>query len=382
MNRLKILVVDDAYFMRNLLKKELKEAGYDVVGEAKNGREGIKLYFELKPDIVTLDINMPDIDGIEVTKQILSKDPNAKILVVTGNNKEEIKEAILNAGAIAYLKKPFQPAFLWNKLEQIIVGEVEHTPTKVVEKMEIDVDDDMEIHVLSAPNEETSRTIVVKEEDNLIVVPEDAFDDDYYAENQLTRENLEKQERLERERLEMERLEQERLEKERLEVERLEQERLENLRIERIREENERKERDRLERERLEMERQRQYELQRNETQILEQEDTKTVPTDDPHQEEFKHAVSVGQYALPKRQYEETPFNSNPLHVNSEATSSPAHEKDQNRLDRGYIRPPRKVFSPEYEEEIHVEEPVLNKRAEKSSEKKGLIGKIKEIFNI
>lgn len=119
--------------MRNLIKRDLKEAGYEVIGEAKNGREGIKLYFELKPDIVTMDINMPDIDGIEATRQILSKDPHAMIIVITGNNDDEKKRIIMEAGAKEYLQKPFQPAHLWNKLEKMLSSSiVEETKVEAV----------------------------------------------------------------------------------------------------------------------------------------------------------------------------------------------------------------------------------------------------------
>lgn len=99
MGKVTVLIVDDAYFMRNLIKRTLKEADYDVVGEAKNGMEGVKMYFDLRPDIVCMDINMPDISGIEATKQIMSKDPQAKVIAITGNNDDEIKRQMIEAGA-------------------------------------------------------------------------------------------------------------------------------------------------------------------------------------------------------------------------------------------------------------------------------------------
>lgn len=184
----RVLIVDDAYFMRNLLKKALKEAGYDVVGEAKNGKEGIKFYFELKPDIVTMDINMPDISGVEATKQILSKDPHAKIIAVTGNNDDVIKQEILTAGALEYLQKPFQPAFLWSKIDKMFEAkeeafEIEDTfgetpaqsPTSpvVTDDSVEDNFDEMEIEVMNKPDESKSQTFVIENDTDEIEFPDE-----------------------------------------------------------------------------------------------------------------------------------------------------------------------------------------------------------------
>lgn len=184
----RVLIVDDAYFMRNLLKKALKEAGYDVIGEAKNGKEGIKLYFELKPDIVTMDINMPDISGIEVTKQILSKDPHAKIIAVTGNNDDSVKQEILSAGALEYLQKPFQPAFLWSKIDKMFevleeTFEVEERleevpvsspPASVVMNESVeDSFEDVEIEVMDKPDESKSQTFVIENDMDEIEFPDE-----------------------------------------------------------------------------------------------------------------------------------------------------------------------------------------------------------------
>lgn len=184
----RVLIVDDAYFMRNLLKKALKEAGYDVIGEAKNGKEGIKLYFELKPDIVTMDINMPDISGIEVTKQILSKDPHAKIIAVTGNNDDAVKQEILNAGALEYLQKPFQPAFLWSKIDKMfevleesfeaedrledVPVQPSTSPVVTLESVE-DSFDDVEIEVMDKPDESKSQTFVIENDTDKIEFPDE-----------------------------------------------------------------------------------------------------------------------------------------------------------------------------------------------------------------
>lgn len=215
-----VLIVDDAYFMRNLIKKALKEDGYEVIGEAKNGKEGIKLYFELRPDIVTMDINMPDITGIEATREIISKDSHAKIIAVTGNNDEEIKREMLEAGAKEYLQKPFQPAFLLNKLEKMMAKTedtllehvqeedivVEETPQKtpafvMAESVEDDFDDfddmTMEIEIMDKPDESKSMTFEIENEEDSIEFPEEYKEvvKEELEGFRLSKENLEKAEK-------------------------------------------------------------------------------------------------------------------------------------------------------------------------------------------
>lgn len=146
-----VLIIDDAFFIRNLIKRAILtkpediNLGYkfNVIGEAINGKEGIAQYFKLKPDIITLDINMPDMNGIEVAKQIIDKDPNAKIVTISGNLEEAITQDILNVGALEYIQKPFQNAYLWEKLDQVVdlieggTNKNEHAdPVESIEKVE------------------------------------------------------------------------------------------------------------------------------------------------------------------------------------------------------------------------------------------------------
>jgi two-component system, chemotaxis family, chemotaxis protein CheY len=105
----RILITDDALFMRVTLKNILTKAGYDVVGEAANGVEAVNLYTELKPDIVTMDITMPEMDGIAALKEIRSKFPSAKVVMCTAMGQQGmVKDAILS-GAKDFIVKPFQP---------------------------------------------------------------------------------------------------------------------------------------------------------------------------------------------------------------------------------------------------------------------------------
>lgn len=103
-----VLIVDDIPFVRKTLKQILGSHGYKVVGEAANGEEAVHLYRELKPDVVTMDLVMPTLNGVEATKRIMKFDPAANIVILSSMMQENlITEAIL-AGAKDYIVKPFQ----------------------------------------------------------------------------------------------------------------------------------------------------------------------------------------------------------------------------------------------------------------------------------
>ena len=103
----RVLIVDDSPMIHNMLRKTLESNGYEVCGDAKNGREGIDLFENLHPDLVFMDITMPILDGIEALKGIREKDPTAKVIMLTAMGDEEIVKQAEEAGASAFLKKPF-----------------------------------------------------------------------------------------------------------------------------------------------------------------------------------------------------------------------------------------------------------------------------------
>ena len=102
-----VLIVDDASFMRGSLKFIVESAGHEVVGMAKDGREALELYKKLKPDLVTLDILMDEMDGISALTAIRDMDPEAKVIMVTALGQEEKQAEARKLGAVGYIRKPF-----------------------------------------------------------------------------------------------------------------------------------------------------------------------------------------------------------------------------------------------------------------------------------
>jgi len=104
----RVLVVDDAVFMRKTISGALLEAGFEVAGEARTGVEAVKKYRELNPDVVTMDITMPDMDGIEAVKKIKEYDPDCKIIIISAMGQDSMVKEALMAGAVNFLVKPLK----------------------------------------------------------------------------------------------------------------------------------------------------------------------------------------------------------------------------------------------------------------------------------
>lgn len=116
----KILVVDDAQFMRTMLSKLVEEEGYEVVGEAVNGKEAVEKYKELEPDLVTMDITMPEMDGIEAMELIKEFDPGADIIVCSAMGQKPMVVDALEAGANDFIVKPIKSEKVKEALSNII----------------------------------------------------------------------------------------------------------------------------------------------------------------------------------------------------------------------------------------------------------------------
>lgn len=116
----KALIVDDAAFMRLALKAMLERNGFEIVGEAENGDMGVKKYKELKPDIVTMDITMPVMNGLEALKEIKAFDPEAKVVMFSAMGQESyIREAVM-LGAKSFIVKPLKEEHVVKVLTKVL----------------------------------------------------------------------------------------------------------------------------------------------------------------------------------------------------------------------------------------------------------------------
>lgn len=116
---LKVLIVDDSLIIRKKISKIFENLGHKVVFDATNGQEAIDAYTNFKPDLVTMDITMPDMDGITALKHIIKEDMEAKIIMVTSHGQEDMVIKSIQAGAVGYILKPITE----EKMAQVI-GEV------------------------------------------------------------------------------------------------------------------------------------------------------------------------------------------------------------------------------------------------------------------
>jgi len=104
---MRILIVDDSFYMRTMLKNMLTDAGYDVVGEAANGQQALEMAVATNPDLITLDVILPDNTGLDVLKGIRQQQPDAKVVMCSAVGQETIVNEAIENGALAYIVKPF-----------------------------------------------------------------------------------------------------------------------------------------------------------------------------------------------------------------------------------------------------------------------------------
>ena len=103
-----VLICDDAAFMRMMIKNVLTKGGYNVVGEAENGAKAVEKYKELSPDLVLMDITMPEMDGIQALKEIKAIDGGAKVIMCSAMGQQAMVVESIQAGAKDFIVKPFQ----------------------------------------------------------------------------------------------------------------------------------------------------------------------------------------------------------------------------------------------------------------------------------
>jgi two-component system chemotaxis response regulator CheY len=116
----RVLVCDDAIFMRTMISDILTGAGYEVVGEAETGVQAIERYRTLRPDLVTMDIVMPDMGGIDAVREIMREDANAKILMCSAMGHQALVVEAIQAGAKDFVVKPFQPSRVLEAVQRVL----------------------------------------------------------------------------------------------------------------------------------------------------------------------------------------------------------------------------------------------------------------------
>ena len=115
-----VLVCDDAIFMRTMIADILTQAGFEEVGEAESGVQAIEKYRQLKPDLVTMDIVMPDMGGIDAVREICREDPDARILMCSAMGQQALVVEAIQAGAKDFIVKPFQPSRVLEAVQRVI----------------------------------------------------------------------------------------------------------------------------------------------------------------------------------------------------------------------------------------------------------------------
>jgi two-component system chemotaxis response regulator CheY len=115
-----VLLCDDALFMRTMLRGIVSGAGYEVIGEAGNGRAAVEMYVTLRPDIVLMDMVMPELGGVDAVREICALDPNARIVMCSAMGQQQIVSDALAAGARAFITKPFTPSRVLEALVEAV----------------------------------------------------------------------------------------------------------------------------------------------------------------------------------------------------------------------------------------------------------------------
>jgi two-component system chemotaxis response regulator CheY len=115
-----VLVCDDAVFMRTMISDILTQAGLEVVGEADSGTQAVEKYRQLRPDLVTMDIIMPDMGGIDAVRAITEFDPEARVLMCSAMGQQALVAEAIQAGAKDFVVKPFQPSRVLEAVQRVL----------------------------------------------------------------------------------------------------------------------------------------------------------------------------------------------------------------------------------------------------------------------
>ena len=115
-----VLICDDAIFMRTMVGDILQQAGFEVIGEAETGSQAVEKYKQLRPDLVTMDIVMPDMGGIDAVRAITAFDPSARVLMCSAMGQQALVVEAIQAGAKDFVVKPFQPSRVLEAVRRVL----------------------------------------------------------------------------------------------------------------------------------------------------------------------------------------------------------------------------------------------------------------------
>lgn len=117
-----VLICDDAIFMRTMVGDILQSAGFEIIGEAETGVQAVERYLQLRPDLVTMDIVMPDMGGIDAVREITRQDPGARILMCSAMGQQALVVEAIQAGAKDFVVKPFQPSRVLEAVNRVLAA--------------------------------------------------------------------------------------------------------------------------------------------------------------------------------------------------------------------------------------------------------------------
>lgn len=116
----KVLIVDDVLFMRMILKKLLLREGHEIIGEATTGPDAIEEYIKCQPDIILLDMHIPDMNGLKVIKTLMRFNSSVKIIMISANQTQTLMELAISIGAKGFIIKPFQSLNMINEINRVL----------------------------------------------------------------------------------------------------------------------------------------------------------------------------------------------------------------------------------------------------------------------
>ncbi len=157
------MLADDHRMLREGLRRSMTDQGFDIVGEARDGDEAIRLAEELEPDVILMDVTMPEVDGIEATRQIKIDMPDVKIVMLTMHADQEVLAAAIRAGASGYLVKDCSTDEIANAVRMAFSGETALSPQLAASMLD-------EVRKLDQPADEEDRVITKREEEVLQLI--------------------------------------------------------------------------------------------------------------------------------------------------------------------------------------------------------------------